>query len=473
MDNLLVILSWLVLAGCWGAPLAGIVLPVWLNLVLTASTVVFIGAHRSLLLLVSEKDGGAPAAKKEMMTTKDVMQFPVVGSCALFGLFVAFKYYREYATVILSLYFALAAVFTLTNTLAPLVATVFPSPKKYGFKRTFPLIGEVDAEFTIAELISLVPSTIFALIHFKHKGFMMNNVIGISFCVQAIESLSLGNYRNGAILLLGLFFYDIFWVFYSEGVFGDNVMVSVAQNLDEPIKLLFPMSLPGNGTTVSLALKETLKLAENRTVVDLKDALFSAKNSTCLPILKDITKILSAKYGDPMAPASPIFTLAADALKKLKESRVLLPKDYARQCSKVIATVVTPLKHAVDGKHSLLGLGDIVIPGLFVAILHRFDIVVRKVSATRKLVAFPIPNVVRTYFYTAIVFYALGLGATLWGMNKCAEWYPKGNCAQPALLYLVPACMLASFLVALVNGHISTLWAYDEESLGVDDSKTN
>ncbi len=38
----------------------------------------------------------------------------------------------------------------------------------------------------------------------------------------------------GALLLTGLFFYDIFWVF------GTPVMVSVAKSLDAPIKLLFP-----------------------------------------------------------------------------------------------------------------------------------------------------------------------------------------------------------------------------------------
>ena len=40
--------------------------------------------------------------------------------------------------------------------------------------------------------------------------------------------------RAGALLLTGLFFYDIFWVF------GTPVMVSVAKSLDAPIKLLFP-----------------------------------------------------------------------------------------------------------------------------------------------------------------------------------------------------------------------------------------
>jgi minor histocompatibility antigen H13 len=44
----------------------------------------------------------------------------------------------------------------------------------------------------------------------------------------------------GAILLTGLFFYDIFWVF------GTPVMVAVAKNIDAPIKLLFPRPLePG------------------------------------------------------------------------------------------------------------------------------------------------------------------------------------------------------------------------------------
>ena len=34
---------------------------------------------------------------------------------------------------------------------------------------------------------------------------------------------------------------------------------------------------------------------------------------------------------------------------------------------------------------------------------------------------------------------------------------------QPALLYLVPACLGAPFVVALVSGEVSALFAYDEE----------
>lgn len=48
--------------------------------------------------------------------------------------------------------------------------------------------------------------------------------------------LNLGSTQVGMILLFGLFFYDIFWVFFTP------VMVTVAKNIDGPIKLLFPTS---------------------------------------------------------------------------------------------------------------------------------------------------------------------------------------------------------------------------------------
>ena len=46
--------------------------------------------------------------------------------------------------------------------------------------------------------------------------------------------MNLPSFKVGAILLWGLFFYDIFWVY------GTDVMITVAKNFDAPIKLLFP-----------------------------------------------------------------------------------------------------------------------------------------------------------------------------------------------------------------------------------------
>jgi len=109
-------------------------------------------------------------------------------------------------------------------------------------------------------------------------------------------------------LQAGLFFYDIFWVFFTP------VMVSVAKSFDAPIKLLFPT-------------------------------------------------------GDALRP------------------------------------------------YSMLGLGDIVIPGIFVALALRFD-----VSRRRQ------PQ----YFTSAFIGYAVGVILTIVVMN----WF---QAAQPALLYIVPA----------------------------------
>lgn len=48
--------------------------------------------------------------------------------------------------------------------------------------------------------------------------------------------------KTAVILLMGMLFYDVFWVFGSPSVVGDNVMETVATSnlLEGPFKLLFP-----------------------------------------------------------------------------------------------------------------------------------------------------------------------------------------------------------------------------------------
>lgn len=231
-------LAYFLLVIFWGISYF-VVLPVPVNLIVTSTAIIYIGSHRSLNLLVSEADGGFAHDEKEVLSAKDAYKFPIVGSLALFGLYLAFKYFdKDTVNLVLSLYFSLIGVFTLTSTFSKFVSQFIKSPKKYGFKTTLPVIGEVDATFTLAEGICFIFATIFSVIYFQTKNYMMNNIFGISLCIQAIERISLGNYKVGAILLVGLFFYDIFWVF------GTDVMVTVAKSFDGPIKLLFPRKLP-------------------------------------------------------------------------------------------------------------------------------------------------------------------------------------------------------------------------------------
>ena len=70
-----------------------------------------------------------------------------------------------------------------------------------------------DIAATYPELTCGLLSLMFCCWYYAKKHWLANNVLGICFSVEGIEHLSLGSVQTGAILLSGLFFYDIFWVF--------------------------------------------------------------------------------------------------------------------------------------------------------------------------------------------------------------------------------------------------------------------
>ncbi|KAK0398186.1 hypothetical protein QR680_002462 [Steinernema hermaphroditum] len=102
-------------------------------------------------------------------------------------------------------------------------------------------------------------------------------------------------------------------------------------------------------------------------------------------------------------------------------------------------------------KYAMLGLGDIVIPGIFVALLRRFDHRIGQKSEGKK------SQKSRCYFVITMFAYAFGLFITMGVMH-----YFKA--AQPALLYLVPSCVLIPLCVAAIRGEAGELWNYTEET---------
>lgn len=68
-------------------------------------------------------------------------------------------------------------------------------------------------------------------------GWALNDVIAGCTAVTMIAVLRLPSLRVATILLSGLFFYDVFWVFVSPYIFGDNVMVAAATSAaDNPMQ---------------------------------------------------------------------------------------------------------------------------------------------------------------------------------------------------------------------------------------------
>lgn len=372
-SNILLWASYATIVGLWGAAQV-VLIPYVANCITLVAAILYVACHWSLALREkpappeegSEKEASTPPPI-ETLSQSDAYQFPLIGSCSLFGLYLAVKFLgKELVNLLIGGYFALAGCLALMATGAPFL--LFAAGGKNEFlERTFvwkksfkhpaylnSIIGEepmeIDIEFQMVDLIAIVPSAILCAFYLMYKHWTLNNILGICFCIQGIQRFSLGTYKIGAILLVGLFFYDIFWVF------GTDVMVTVAKNLDGPIKILFPRSLTPS--------EETGK-------IDL----------------------------------------------------------------------------------ALLGLGDIVIPGFFLSLLLRFDAHQAKlpVAYTDVHASFPKP-----YFHSCLIAYILGMCTTMAVMIFF-------EAAQPALLYLVPACLISSLGCAAMRGEITELLAYSEE----------
>uniref|UniRef100_W5KUV8 Signal peptide peptidase like 2A n=1 Tax=Astyanax mexicanus TaxID=7994 RepID=W5KUV8_ASTMX len=87
---------------------------------------------------------------------------------------------------------------------------------------------------------------------------------------------------------------------------------------------------------------------------------------------------------------------------------------------------------------SILGYGDIIVPGLLVAYCHRFDVWINSSN--------------RIYFISCTIAYCVGLVVTFVVMLL-------SKMGQPALLYLVPFTLITSAVVACSRKEFRQFWA--------------
>jgi len=318
------------------------------SLVFMALLPIVVGAFRSVKHHKEQQTAYQTSGEKpDTMSHKDAAMFPIIASCALFGLYIFFQVFsKDHINLLLTVYFFFLGVLALAHLFTPTISKFIPSvvPQvTYCFTLTqkYPEDKEtsVAADYTCTshDLICLALCSVVGIWYMVQKHWIANNLFGMAFAINGVELLHLNNVVTGCILLGGLFFYDIFWVF------GTNVMVTVAKSFEAPIKLVFPQDLLEKG--------------------------MAANN------------------------------------------------------------------------FAMLGLGDIVLPGIFIALLLRFDVHLSRNS--------------RTYFNASFIAYILGLLLTMLVMHIYRH-------AQPALLYLVPACIGVPLLVALVKGDLKALFKYED-----------
>lgn len=87
--------------------------------------------------------------------------------------------------------------------------------------------------FSTADAVSFFFGAVLCLVNFHTEHFMLNNLLGVALSVIAISNVSIGSYKIAVTLLIGMFVYDVFWVY------GTDVMVTVAKTIQIPAKLLF------------------------------------------------------------------------------------------------------------------------------------------------------------------------------------------------------------------------------------------
>ena len=121
------------------------------------------------------------------------------------------------------------------------------------------------------------------------------------------------------MLLTFLFFYDIFFVF------GSDVMLTVAKNIDAPIKLLFP-------TEWNAIDAETGETKPKFSLLGLGDIVIPGV-FIALALRFDVIKTLPKKVNEMMERGN-----ADEVLSMLKKNAVTAPKHYF--IGTIIGTIV-------------------------------------------------------------------------------------------------------------------------------------
>ncbi|URD92865.1 signal peptide peptidase-like [Musa troglodytarum] len=350
--------------------LAYLLEPASLTLIATAIFVTFASASRAL-------DHGKEMARNldfsEASITLDrsqALMIPLASSCSLLLMFYLFSSVSQFITA----FTAVASASALYFCLSPYIACL-----RSWFGLMDPLVSRCCPKpLTRSQGILLLLCTGTVIAWLVTGNWILNNILGICICIAFVSHVRLPNIKICALLLVCLFLYDIFWVFFSERVFGANVMVSVAtQKASNPVhKVASSLGLPG---------------------------------------LQLITKKLEL----------PV--------------KLVFPRNF------IGGQVITGSGH---GEYMMLGLGDMAIPGMLLALVLCFDH--RK---TRDM-ATPIeksPSRGNKYLWCSLSGYAIGLVCALSAGILTQS-------LQPALLYLVPSTLGPVIFLSWRRNELRELW---------------
>ncbi|KAF2454649.1 signal peptide peptidase-domain-containing protein [Lineolata rhizophorae] len=281
---------------------------------------------------------------------------------------------------------------------------IFPEHKlivRIFLRRVLSVKVRFDCFLVIGALTALTSEFYFTFID---RPWWLTNLLGFSFAYGTMQMLSPTTFGIGSVILCALFFYDIYFVFFTP------MMVTVAKSLDIPIKLLFPQ--PSTGKIASHAM------------LGLGDVVLPG-----IMIGLALRFDLFLHYLRRQRRADAPSTLAArpHGLENSSEGSIAIERAKYRPVSGTWGSYFW----------TRTWLGHLLISEPYPC-------------PDELRVHFPTP-----YFNAALTGYVVGLIVTLAAMHV-------SNHPQPALLYLVPGVLLFLYATATLKGELREFWNYTE-----------
>ncbi|KAL1311297.1 hypothetical protein AAFC00_001480 [Neodothiora populina] len=285
---------------------------------------------------------------------------------------------------------------------------------KYRLRARVPKIGSLKVNLTIRTILcTLVGFAAVSYSYFISSTWWLTNLQGFAFSYSALQLMSPTTFGTGSLILIALFFYDIYFVFFTP------MMVTVATKLDVPIKLLFPRPAEEGDTVRKLAMLGLGDIVLPGIVIGL-----ALRFDLYMHYLKLQGKQKNSRLVDHDADQVDTHSQASE--KPIHKAKYL------------------PVTGQWGNRFwSTSWMGRSMLPA-------------RSASQASSESARPIiPTFSKPYFYASIVGYVIGMCTTLGIMQAYHH-------AQPALLYLVPGVLISIWLTAVARGELKEIWAFSE-----------
>ncbi|VCW96782.1 unnamed protein product [Gulo gulo] len=313
----------------------------------------------SMKAVTNTEDREMRRKKEEYLTFSPLTVVIFVVVCCVMMVLLYFFY--KWLVYVMIAIFCIASAMSLYNCLAALIRKIPCGRCTITFRGK-----SIEVRLIFLSGLCIAVAVVWAVFRNEDRwAWILQDILGITFCLNLIKTLKLPNFKSCVILLGLLLLYDVFFVFITPFITknGESIMVELAAGP-------FGNNEKNDGNLVEATAQPSAPHEKLPVVIRVPKLAYFSVMSVCL---------------------MPV---------------------------------------------SILGFGDIIVPGLLVAYCRRFDVQTGSSSI---------------YYVSSTIAYAVGMILTF----VVLVLMKKG---QPALLYLVPCTLLTASVVAWRRKEMKKFW---------------